>query len=247
VPDQKQSNASALVVIATYNELENLPRLVAELVDRLPQSKILVIDDNSPDGTGRWCDSAMATYSQLSVIHRPGKLGLGSATRLGLNQALSGEFELVATMDADFSHEPESLITMIQQLKNPENNRIGVVIGSRYVAGGKILGWPLRRRMISKLLNGYARLVLKLPTMDNSGAFRVYRTSALRKIDLSNLRSSGYAYLEEINWQLSRAGVPILELPITFRNRQRGKSKTSVAIGLNVFWQITRMALGLWK
>lgn len=236
-----------MVVIATYDERENLPDLVFELSQRLPQLKILVIDDASPDGTGDWCESAKATYSQMTVFHRQGKMGLGSATIMGLTYALENSIELVATMDADLSHDPASLTAMLQELEKPENSCIGVVIGSRYVPGGEIIGWPWYRRIISRMLNGYARLVLGLSTKDNSGAFRVYRTSALRKIAIGDIRSSGYAYLEEISWRLKRAGIQMLEVPITFRDRQRGTSKTSLSIGLTVFSQVTKMGLGLWK
>jgi dolichol-phosphate mannosyltransferase len=244
VLDQKPN---ILLVIATYNERENLPALVEDLVERLPDLKILVIDDGSPDGTGAWCEAAKKQFSQLSVVHRPGKQGLGSATLLGFAHALEQDFEYVATMDADFSHDPASLVDLVRQAVEKGSHRAGVVIGSRYVAGGRIIGWPWHRKFASRAVNFYARLLLRLNTRDNSSAFRVYRTEILRAIDVASLRSSGYGYLEEILWRLKRTGVEAIELPITFRDRERGHSKASVKVGLSVVWQITNIGLGLWK
>lgn len=244
--DQKP-NSDVLLVIATYNERENLPDLVHELVDQLPDLKILVIDDGSPDGTGSWCDSAQELYPQLSVIHRHEKLGLGSATRLGFAYALEHNVEFVATMDADFSHEPASLSGLIQALTQSSDPQVGVVIGSRYIAGGRIIGWPLHRKIASRAVNAYARFCLGLSTHDNSGAFRVYRVNALRKLEMAKINSEGYGYLEEILWRLKRAGVRMIELPITYRDRECGQSKANLKVGLSVILEITKLGLGRWK
>jgi dolichol-phosphate mannosyltransferase len=239
-------NPDLLIVIATYNEIDNLPRLVANLVERLPDAQIMIIDDASPDGTGKWCDEASSRYTQLSVVHREAKLGLGSATMLGFQRALSRNFLMVATMDADFSHDPVSLVKLVDLLRSDVDQEIGVAIGSRYVPGGAIEGWSLFRKTASWAVNRYSRLMLRLKTKDNSGAFRVYRCSALKTIDLATIRSAGYGYLEEILWRLNQVGVKMEEVPICFRNRERGKSKTSLVAGVNVFWQITKMGLGKW-
>lgn len=233
-----------LIVIATYNEIDNLPSLIDRLVALLPSAEILVIDDASPDGTGHWCDQAIASHPQLRVVHRVKKLGLGSATIIGFQTAIEREFPFVATMDADFSHDPTSLPQLWAALQSPEGQHYGVAIGSRYVHGGRIEGWPLRRQWVSRIVNFYSRCLLRLSTMDNSGAFRVYRTSALQRIQLDSIRSSGYGYLEEILWRLKRAGVDMIEIPITFRDRTVGQSKTSLREGIQVFWEITQLGIG---
>ncbi len=240
------SATNLLIVIATYNEIDNLPRMVARLEELLPHASVLVVDDASPDGTGKWCDEACGKHPRLSVVHRDRKLGLGSATIVGFQKALVRDIPLVATMDADFSHDPDSLVKLVEALQKSEDPSVGVAIGSRYVAGGAIKGWPFYRRFSSRAVNAFARWMLRLKTKDNSGAFRVYRCAALRKIDLATIRSSGYGYLEEILWRLDRAGVTMIEIPIVFRNREFGKSKTSLVAGLNVFWQIGKMGLGRW-
>ena len=233
-----------LVVVATYNEIDNLPRLIYQINELLPHADILVIDDASPDGTGNWCEQAKTQYSQLSVVHRKGKLGLGSAAAEGFAIAIEKKYQLVATLDADLSHSPQSLAEMMDLLADPTNADIGVVVGSRYVAGGGTEGWPLLRRIASKMINFYSRLILGLKTKDNSGAFRVYRISALNELDISQLKSTDYAYLEEVLWKLQKSGVKMLEHPIVFRNRELGQSKTSFLLGLKVIWQIAIMRLG---
>ena len=242
-----ESNPALLVVVATYNEIDNLPRLVHQLTAVLPEADILVIDDASPDGTGNWCEQAASKFPQLSVIHRDSKLGLGSAAIMGFQYAKEKSYQLVATMDADLSHDPQSLAQMVGMATDPANAEVGVIIGSRYIAGGGTEGWPWSRRLASKVVNRFARMMLRLKTHDNSGAFRVYRMSALNKLDISKLKSSDFAYLEEILWRLSKQGVAMKELPILFRNRELGRSKTSALLGINVFWQITLMGLGIRK
>lgn len=238
------TNSKLLVVIATYNEIDNLPRLVGQLESLLPLARLLVIDDASPDGTGHWCSQSVTQHPQLSVIHRSSKSGLGSATKLGLQSALDQNFQFVATMDADFSHDPAALVELLTALDAPEQSRFGVAIGSRYVYEGVTEGWPLYRRMASWSVNWYSRMMLGLTTKDNSGAFRVYRCDALRTIALTDIRSSGYGYLQEILWRLRKSKVEMVELPIVFRDRERGKSKANFRDGLKVFWQITLMGLG---
>ncbi len=212
-----------LVALATYNEIENLPELVDQIRDVLSSADILVVDDNSPDGTGRWCDAQIALGRPLLCIHRPAKLGLGSATAAAFRWAIQKDYDWVATLDADYGHDPREFTKMI--LAAAENGALDVVIGSRYVPGGRIEGWPWRRRIASKTINAAARFWLRLPTRDNSGAFRLYRVAALQRISAESLKSSGYAYLEEVLWRLRRAGCRIAEVPITFRQRKRGRSK----------------------
>lgn len=242
-----ESHPGLLVVVATYNEIDNLPRLVHQITENLPTADILVIDDASPDGTGNWCEQSVSKYPRLSVIHRDAKLGLGSAAIAGFRYAEQHNYELIATLDADLSHDPDSLAAMVDLITDPNNAETGVVLGSRYVPGGGTEGWPFHRRLTSRVVNQFARLMLRLKTHDNSSAFRVYRASVLKQLDLNKLRSTDFAYLEEILWRLGKNKVPMLEYPILFRNRELGRSKTNALLGVNVFWQITQMGLGIWK
>jgi dolichol-phosphate mannosyltransferase len=215
-----------LVTLATYNEIENLPRLVDAILASAPQADLLVIDDSSPDGTGRWCDERAAREPRLSCLHRPGKLGLGTATIAGMSHAIEHGYKYVLNMDADFSHHPRHIPALLEGME-PHDNRPGadVMIGSRYVAGGAIEGWPLRRHLMSRGVNAYARWLLGLSPRDCSGAFRCYRTSLLARVDFSKIRSRGYSFQEEILWHLKRLGAKFGETPITFADRQRGASK----------------------
>lgn len=245
MPDQSRNENAArlVVVIATYNEFETLPILVSQLHTHLPNARIIVIDDNSPDGTGRWCDAFAGQNSFLQVVHRQGKLGLGSATVLGLKLALDANCDLVATMDADLSHDPQALKTMCELFCRPPFADCGVIIGSRYVTGGKILGWPWYRRLSSSMVNVYSRMVLGLETKDNTSAFRIYRVATIQAIDLDQLECPGYAYLEEILIRLKSTGVSFAEVPITFQNRAAGNSKVSMReLGSSLF-QIARLGI----
>jgi len=243
------SKSRLLIIVATYNELENLPRLVQQLEDLLLHADLLVIDDGSPDGTGKWCDERIETDSRLAVIHRPGKLGLGSATIRGFRHGLDHDppYELLATLDADFSHEPQSLVQMVEFLEADSTHDFGVAIGSRYIAGGGIENWPFLRHVSSRAVNLAARVLLGLKTKDNSGAFRVYRASTLNAIDVEKIESSSFAYLEEILWRIRKQGIAMKELPITFRDREHGASKTSLRLGVSVFWHLIRIRLGMIK
>ncbi|MFK7767174.1 MAG: polyprenol monophosphomannose synthase [Mariniblastus sp.] len=236
-----------LIIVATYNEIDCLPRLIHQIDELLPQADILVIDDGSPDGTGNWCEQATEKYPRLSVIHRDGKQGLGTAAIRGFTYALERDYTLVATLDADLSHSPQSLLEMVNMISSPKNKSVEVILGSRYIEGGRTEDWPLTRRIASRTVNGFARLMLGLKTKDNSGAFRVYRYSALQKLDLTELRSTDFAYLEEILWRLSKTNIKMVEYPIVFKNRKEGSSKTNPLLGVKVFWQIALMGLGRWK
>ncbi|MCC7084487.1 MAG: polyprenol monophosphomannose synthase [Pirellulales bacterium] len=212
-----------LVALATYNEIENVPALVDAIFQALPTADILVIDDNSPDGTGQWCDERATSEPRLACLHRPGKQGLGSATIAGMRWALDKAYGVVVTMDADWSHDPRHLPELVHAVEAAD-----VAIGSRYCDGGQIDGWPLHRRVMSRTINCLSRLLLRLPVGDTSGAFRAYRVAALQIIELSNVQAAGYSYLEEILWHLHRSGATFHEVPITFRERRAGKSKVNL-------------------
>ncbi len=209
-----------LVALATFNEIETLPSLVAAVHAQMPEARVLVVDDNSPDGTGRWCDEEAARSPWLAVMHRPGKLGLGSASWAAMHAAIDGGYEYLVTMDADWSHPPEVLPRLVAAASNAD-----VVIGSRYCPGARIEGWSASRRLISAAMNLATRVALGLPLRDASTACRLYRVSMLKQLDFAELTATGYAYLEEILWQLHRRGARLAEMPITFTDRRAGASK----------------------
>jgi dolichol-phosphate mannosyltransferase len=222
-----------LVAICTYNEIENLPLLIEQIEQLMPNADLLVVDDGSPDGTGDWCRARMKVDSRLKLIERDGKLGLGSATVRAFQYVIEKTYDLVVTLDADFSHPPERMSELVAKAE-----QFDVVIGSRYVEGGAIKGWPVPRRMMSWLVNGFARRALRIPAYDLSGAYRCYRVEALRRLDVQTITSTGYAYLEEILWKMHRLGCTVAEVPITFVDRKRGKSKISIREARNACWSI---------
>jgi dolichol-phosphate mannosyltransferase len=226
-----------LVSLATYNEIENLPSLVDEILRTLPFADVLVVDDNSPDGTGKWCDACAATESRVKCLHRPAKQGLGSATLAAAQWAIDHGYDLFVTMDADWSHHPRHLPALIAATE-----RADVAIGSRYVPGGAIEGWPLQRRIASRGINRLSRLLLGVPIHDLSGAFRAYRVAKLGEISLDAIRSHGYAYLEEILWHLHASGSVFVEVPIIFHQRRAGRSKIGIREAASTLFTLLRLA-----
>jgi dolichol-phosphate mannosyltransferase len=227
-----------LVSLATYNEIENLPSLVDEILRTLPFADVLVVDDNSPDGTGKWCDACAATEPRVKCLHRAAKQGLGSATLAAAQRAIDHGYDLFVTLDADWSHHPRHLPALIAATQ-----RADVAIGSRYVNGGAIEGWPLQRRIASRSINRWSRLLLGVPIHDLSGAFRAYRVAKLRELDFASIRATGYAYLEEIIWHLARHGATFTEVPITFHERRAGESKINVREAVAKLSTLSRLAL----
>ena len=210
-----------LVSLATYNEFGNLRQLVAEIRDYAPEAGILIIDDNSPDGTGDLADDLRATLPEIHVIHRPAKLGLGTAMLEAMQFAIDHEYDYLLNLDADGSHPPRFIPALIQGMF--END---VMIGSRYVKGGGVEGqFNLKRKFMSTGINLYARLLLGLKTKDNSGAFRCYRVAKLREIGIDRVRSRGYSFQEEILYWCRTVGCRMGETPILFENRRSGVSK----------------------
>lgn len=234
-----------LVVIATYNEIGNLPQLVDAILGLGLDLELLVIDDNSPDGTGRWVDERAAVEPRLRCIHRAGKLGLGTATLAGLQYALDHNFDCALTLDADFSHHPRHIPELLAGMEGGPQP-VDVMIGSRYVTGGGIEGWPRSRRWMSLGVNRYARWMLGLSVRDCSGAFRCYRTAILRRLNLAEVRSKGYAYLEELLWRLKKIGARFAETPIVFTDRTRGTSKITWREATAAVQIITRLGIRNW-
>ncbi len=228
------SNAGkTLVAVATYNEIENLPPLVDEIFRYLPAADLLVVDDHSPDGTGQWCETRAAEDPRLHCLHRTGKLGLGTALVAAWRYALDNGYDYVLTMDADFSHPPKCLPAMLAGMNPANGPSVNVMIGSRYIPGGGVEGWPWKRHFMSRGVNLYARWLLRLKPKDCSGNYRCYRTEVLARLDFAKLRSRGYSLQEEILWRLKRVGARFGETPIVFVERQRGQSKIDLNEAVN--------------
>ena len=227
------NTGKTLVVVATYNEIENLPPLVDEIFRYLPAANLLVVDDNSPDGTGGWCDARAAEDPRLHCMHRAGKLGLGTAVIAAMKLALANGYRYVLTMDADFSHPPKCLPAMVAGMDPVGGPAVDVMIGSRYIPGGGVEGWPLKRHFMSRGVNFYARWLLGLKPKDCSGNYRCYRTEILAQLDFDRIRSRGYSLQEEMLWCLKRVGARFGETPIVFIERQRGQSKINLKEAAN--------------
>ena len=241
------SNADkTLVTVATYNEMENLPPLAEEVFCRLPEAHLLVIDDNSPDGTGRWCDEQAEREPRLRCLHRAGKLGLGTATIAGMKYGIEHGYRYVLNMDADFSHHPRYLQAIEAGMDPADGPAVDVMIGSRYVPGGGVEGWPLKRRLMSKGVNLYARSLLGLRPRDCSGAYRCYRVALLEKLDFAAVRSRGYSFQEEVLWHLKRLGARFGETPIVFADRTRGSSKINSKEAYAALGIIFRLGVKNW-
>ena len=227
------------LVLPTYNEAENLERLIAAIRERLPESRrVLIVDDNSPDGTGEIADRLASEREDVEVLHRARKEGLGPAYVAGIKRALGGGAELVVAMDADFSHDPSYLPRLLRAAEDAD-----LVIGSRYVPGGGITEWGKLRRAISRGGSGYARAMLGLEVRDLTGGFTCYRSEVLEAIDLDGLSSHGYAFQVETTFRAIRAGFRVVEIPIVFRDRREGSSKMTKAIVAEAAWKVPAMRI----
>ncbi len=211
-----------LVSLATYNEAGNIAALIADIHKVVPHADILVIDDNSPDGTGHIVAALGETDPRIQVLHRPGKLGLGTATLAAMKFAMARDYDYLLNMDADFSHPPRYLPGILAGM-----SKCDVMIGSRYVRGGGTENWPLQRRMISQGVNMLVRLTFQMPVKDASGAFRCYRVSTLRNAELDRVRSRGYSFQQEVLFRCHKSGAKLGEYPILFENRRAGVSKVN--------------------
>lgn len=226
------------VVLPTYNELENLPHIVPEIAAH--GYRLLIVDDNSPDGTGRLADSLAGDLSQVAVLHRKEKAGLGPAYVAGFDRALADGAQIVIEMDADFSHDPGDLPRLVAAVGDGAD----VAIGSRYVPGGATPDWPAHRKIISKGGNLYARIMLGIPVRDATAGFRAYRAEALRRLPYRSAQASGYGFQVELAWRAHEAGMQITEVPISFRDRTRGTSKMGLPIVVEAMWLVTLWGVG---
>jgi len=230
-----------LVLICTYNEAGNLERLVREILLAAPDAAVLVMDDQSPDGTARLAQRLAEDDPRIEVVVREGERGLGLAMREGLVHAIEHGYDHVLNLDADFSHPPASIPALRSLM-----DRCDVAIGSRYVAGGAIVGWSWRRRLASRLVNGYARWMVGIPVRDCSGSFRCYRVEKLRAIDWAAFRAHGFAFLEELLWRCRQAGATFCETPITFVDRRTGRSKATWRETCTALRDLLRLTWDAW-
>ena len=226
------------VIMPTYNERENLDSIAARVRTAVPEADVLVVDDNSPDGTGELADKLSAGDAQIHVLHRPGKGGLGAAYIAGFGWALEQGYGVMVEMDADGSHQPEDLPKLLTALQDAD-----AVIGSRWVTGGTVRNWPKSREALSRGANTYARLMLRLPVRDATAGYRAYRAQTLRAIDLGSVQSQGYCFQIDLTLRAVNAGLTVTEVPITFVDRTRGTSKMSRAVMAEAFWRVAQWGL----
>jgi dolichol-phosphate mannosyltransferase len=232
--DRYPDLGTVLVVVPTYNEADNVRPIVERVRAAVPQAYVLVADDNSPDGTGKIADSLADDDDHVQVLHRPGKEGLGAAYVAGFAWAEEQRFDVVVEMDADGSHAPEQLPRLLDALRGAD-----LVLGSRWVPGGEVVNWPRSRMLLSRGGTLYTRIALGLPLGDATGGYRAYRMSALQTIDYRSVASQGYCFQVDLAWRTWRAGCRVVEVPITFTERERGQSKMSSSIVREALWRVT--------
>ena len=229
--------AELLVVVPTYNERESLPGVISRIRAAVPDADVLIVDDNSPDGTGTLADSL--SDARVSVLHRPGKEGLGRAYLAGFDRAIAGGYGYVAEIDADGSHDPAELPAMLALAAHGAD----LVIGSRWVHGGAVRNWPWLRRAISRAGNWYSRVMLRSRIQDITAGYRVFRTDAIESLDLGDVSSQGYCFQVEMAWRLERSGATVVEHPITFVERAQGRSKMHLGIVTEALLRVTGWGL----
>jgi dolichol-phosphate mannosyltransferase len=228
-----------VIVLPTYNERENIEPFLRNLRETVPDADVLVVDDNSPDGTGVIAEQLAGELGHITIMHRAVKNGLGSAYRAGFARVLDQDYDVIVSMDSDFSHDAAVIPRMVELVENGAD----VVIGSRYTAGGGVTDWPVRRQLLSRWGNRYTRAVLGVAPYDCTSGFRAYRSDALRSMKPDATAAEGYAFLTELVRNAGRCGLQVVETPIVFRDRTRGQSKMSSRIILESMLLVTRWGL----
>jgi len=235
-----------LIIIPTYNELENLPRLLPEVLSKDESIEVLIVDDNSPDGTAAFVENEMKINNRIHLIIRQSKQGLGTAYIAGFKYALQNNFQIIFEMDADFSHDPKEIPRFLDEIKNSD-----VILGSRYINGVNVINWPLRRLLLSSFANLYTRVITGMPIHDATGGFKCFRREVLEAIDLDRVTSNGYAFQIEMTFKAWKKGFKVKEIPIIFVDRVKGKSKMSKKIvreAVTMVWKLRiKSILGLLK
>lgn len=235
-------NMNAIVVIPTYNEIDNIERMIQAILGVLPDINILVVDDNSPDGTSNKIKEMQSANDNIHLLERAGKMGLGTAYCDGFQYALAKGFEYIFEMDADFSHDPKELPNFLEAIKDYD-----LVLGSRYIKGVNVVNWPLRRLLLSYFANLYTQVITGLPVKDATGGFKCFRAELLRKIDLTSIKSNGYGFQIEMTYRLWKKGARIKEIPIIFIDRMNGVSKMNKSIIYEAIFLVWKLKLGLYK
>jgi dolichol-phosphate mannosyltransferase len=230
------------VIVPTYNERPNLEQIASRLRAAVPDADLLIVDDNSPDGTGEAADKLAAGDARIHVLHRPAKAGLGSAYIAGFRWALERDYGVLVEIDADGSHQPQELPALLAALEAGAD----LVIGSRYVPGGTVLNWPKSREVLSRGGNTYARVMLGIKVRDATGGYRAFRATALRQVGLDEVESQGYCFQIDLALRVIRAGLTVVEVPITFVERTQGASKMSRAVVAEALWRVTQWGVGAW-
>ncbi|MGP3984956.1 polyprenol monophosphomannose synthase [Streptomyces sp. KR80] len=230
---------TVLVIIPTYNEAENVKPIVARVRSAVPEAHILIADDNSPDGTGKLADELVAEDDRVHVLHRKGKEGLGAAYLAGFRWGIEQGYGVLVEMDADGSHQPEELPRLLTALKGAD-----LVLGSRWVPGGRVVNWPKSREFISRGGSTYSRVLLDLPLRDITGGFRAFRKETLEGLGMDAVASQGYCFQVDLAWRAVKAGFHVVEVPITFVEREHGDSKMSRDILVEALWRVTAWGVG---
>jgi dolichol-phosphate mannosyltransferase len=226
----------ALVIVPTYNEKDNLPSIAERVMRHPPHVEMLVVDDNSPDGTGKIADELAAREPRIHIVHRQEKNGLGRAYCAGFKWALERDYEFILEMDGDFSHNPDDIPAFLAAAQSAD-----LVLGSRYKNGIRVINWPLRRLMLSMGAGKYVRLITGMPISDPTGGYKCFRRAALQSLDLDTVRSNGYSFQIEMTHKLWRKGMRIAEVPIIFTDRFQGSSKMSAKIVREALWMVWRL------
>ena len=232
-----ETTPRVLVIIPTYNERENIERIAERVLLAVPDANLLVVDDGSPDGTGKIADELAEADARVHVLHRTAKAGLGAAYIAGFDWGLDAGYDVLVEMDADGSHAPEQLPRLLRALESAD-----LVLGSRWIPGGAVVNWPKSREFISRGGNLYTRLALGVNLRDATGGYRAYRREVLEGVDYASVASQGYCFQVDLAWRAVRGGYRVVEVPITFAERERGESKMSGSIVREAFWRVTEWA-----
>lgn len=232
------TNKKALLIIPTYNEIENIKILIPDLLERYPFLNILIVDDNSPDGTGEYVKELSLKNSRINILQRPEKMGLGTAYVEGYKYMLENGYELSLQMDADYSHDPKEIAVMIEA-----SDEYDLIIGSRYISGVNVINWPMRRLLLSFFANKYTKIITGIPINDATGGYKCFNRKVLEAIDLSKIKSNGYSFQIEMNFKTWKKGFKILEIPIVFTDRTKGKSKMSKKIVREAVFMVWKLRI----
>ena len=232
--DPAHNGTRVLVIVPTYNEIDNIEPITARVLEAVPNADVLIVDDGSPDGTGKRADEIAADDARIQVLHRTEKNGLGAAYIAGFDWGLAQGYDVLVEMDADGSHAPEQLPELLEALEHAD-----LVLGSRWVPGGTVVNWPRRREVLSRGGNLYTRIALGIDLRDATGGYRAFRRAVLETIDYKAVASQGYCFQVDLAWRATKAGFRVTEVPITFAERERGESKMSGAIVREALWRVT--------